>query len=163
MTKHSILLRLFTPRGIGGGLFVSLVTGILHSLSRDVVGEGPDGQFGPIVDLELPKDPAQVLLYRALSQMKLVSDLFIGLAEPDQADNLPFPCGEATLQGAFLPCFGLPTRWTNPLLRMRSKLCAAAETTPSDSEDGNLASQIRAPQRFVKGRQTQPASQTVSI
>jgi hypothetical protein len=113
----------------------------LISLCRDVVEEGPDGQFGPIVDLKLSKDPAQVLLYRALCQMKLVSDLLVGLAEPDEANNLSFPCGEATREGTSLVCLGLPTRGTNALLGMCSKLCTAAETAPSDSEDGNLASQ----------------------
>jgi hypothetical protein len=105
--------------------------------------ERPDGQLGPIVDLELSKDPVQVFLYRAFGQMKLMSNLLIGFAKSNQGDDLPFPNRELTLEDAFLIRLGLPAGGTNSLLRVRSKFCTAAETTLGHCEDSNLADHIR--------------------
>ena len=101
------------------------------------------------MDLELAKDPVQVLFDRALGQMKFVSDLLIGLAEPDQADNLSFPRGEFLTGDAFSPGLWLPARGTNSLLRMRSKFCAASEASLGLCDYRDLASHIPELLRFA--------------
>src|SRR5690348_13212946 len=52
------------------------------------VPKGPEGEFGPVLDLELPEDPVQILFDRAFRQSEFERDLLIQLGLRHEVHDL---------------------------------------------------------------------------
>jgi hypothetical protein len=59
-----------------------------------VPGHGPDGEFGPVLDLEFSENPIQIFFYGSLTEAKNVRDFLIQHGLSYQFHDLLFPEGK---------------------------------------------------------------------
>jgi hypothetical protein len=70
---------------------------MLARLIRALVGchglvhYGPNGQFRPVLDVNLPENAVEILPHRTLSEPELMRDFLVQFAKLHQANNLFFP------------------------------------------------------------------------
>jgi hypothetical protein len=91
------------------------------------------------VDCNLAEDTIQILFDSAFGEVKVVGNLFVGLAMPDESDNLSFPDRQVGLQKLLLLDPRLFALRTNTLFGMSTKFTTAATTVLKRGEDGKLA------------------------